>query len=96
MAQKVSEHQAHVGLAFDGDGDRLVVCDELGQIVDGDQLLGIFALDALKTDRLEKRVFISTIQSNLGLDQAIARSGGGPSVYKLAIEMWRTKCGNLA
>ena len=76
MAQKVSEYQAHVGLAFDGDGDRLVVCDELGQMVDGDQLLGIFALDALKTDRLEKRVFISTIQSNLGLDQAIARSGG--------------------
>lgn len=76
MAQKVSEHQAHVGLAFDGDGDRLVVCDELGQMVDGDQLLGIFALDALKTDRLEKRLFISTIQSNLGLDQAIARSGG--------------------
>jgi phosphoglucosamine mutase len=76
MVQKVGEHQAHVGLAFDGDGDRLVVCDELGQIVDGDQLLGIFALDALKADRLEKRVLISTIQSNLGLDQAIAGSGG--------------------
>ena len=44
MVQKVGEHQAHVGFAFDGDGDRLVVCDELGQIVDGDQLLGIFAL----------------------------------------------------
>ena len=53
-----------------------MVCDELGQIVDGDQLLGIFALDALKTDRLEKRVFISTIQSNLGLDQAIVAGGG--------------------
>lgn len=76
MVQKVGEHQAHLGLAFDGDGDRLVVCDEQGQIVDGDQLLGIFALDALKADRLAKRVFITTIQSNLGLDHAIVAGGG--------------------
>lgn len=76
MVLKVVQHQAHLGVAFDGDGDRLVVCDELGQIVDGDQLLGIFALDALQRNRLENRVLISTIQSNLGLDQAISAKGG--------------------
>lgn len=76
MVQKVRESKAHLGVAFDGDGDRLVVCDELGQVVDGDQLLGIFALDALWQNRLAERVLISTIQSNLGLDCAVKAAGG--------------------
>lgn len=76
MVRQVRENNAHLGLAFDGDGDRVVACDELGHLVDGDQLLGIFALDALKGAGLEKRVFISTIQSNLGLDHAIEAQGG--------------------
>ena len=76
MMQEVTKNQAHLGLAFDGDGDRLVVCDELGHIVDGDKLLGMFALDALREDRLKNRVLVSTIQSNLGLDQAIESAGG--------------------
>ncbi len=76
MGLKVRESKAHLGVAFDGDGDRLVVCDELGQVVDGDQLLGIFALDALRQNRLAERALISTIQSNLGLDCAVKAAGG--------------------
>jgi phosphoglucosamine mutase len=76
MVLKVRESKAQMGVAFDGDGDRLVVCDELGQLVDGDQLLGIFALDALREDRLKGRVLVSTIQSNLGLDSAVMAAGG--------------------
>jgi phosphoglucosamine mutase len=76
LAALVRESGARLGIAHDGDGDRLVVCDELGDIVDGDQVLGILALHALRSGTLKNGQVVATVQSNLGLDQAIGGVGG--------------------
>ena len=76
LAQAVTKHGAHLGIAHDGDGDRLVVCDEEGTIVDGDIILALFGRYALKAGDLGASTLVSTIHSNLGLDQAISDAGG--------------------
>ena len=76
LAQAVRKHKAKLGIAHDGDGDRLVVCDEKGDIVDGDQLLGILALAALREGTLAKETLVTTIQSNFGLDKTLLNAGG--------------------
>ena len=76
LAQAVLKHGAHMGVAHDGDGDRLVVCGEDGNIVDGDIILALFGRYALKAGALEASTLVSTIHSNLGLDHAIRDSGG--------------------
>jgi phosphoglucosamine mutase len=70
----VSGVRAHVGIALDGDGDRVVMVDERGEIVDGDGLLSILAADRLETNALEGPV-VGTVMSNLGLEQALTRLG---------------------
>ncbi|MEO0794106.1 MAG: phosphoglucosamine mutase [Verrucomicrobiota bacterium] len=76
LAALVQEQGAHLGIAHDGDGDRLVVCDELGRIVDGDQLLGVLAIYGIRTGRLRHQTLVTTVQSNMGLDRAIESAGG--------------------
>jgi phosphoglucosamine mutase len=76
LGRAVREQGAHIGIAHDGDGDRLVVCDENGNVVDGDVLLGIFGVYALRAGALSKKTLVTTIQSNLGLDLAIIEAGG--------------------
>ncbi|MGB0414483.1 MAG: phosphoglucosamine mutase [Coraliomargarita sp.] len=76
LGEAVRKHGANVGIAHDGDGDRLVVCDENGDAVDGDVILGLFGLYALRSGALAEKTLVATIQSNLGLDAAIKREGG--------------------
>ena len=76
MAQKVKDLGANLGLAFDGDGDRLIVCDEHGQIVDGDHIMAICAQELMKQRKLKKKTLVATVMSNMGLEVAMDRMGG--------------------
>ncbi len=76
MADKVKETGADLGLAFDGDGDRLIVCDENGKIVDGDHVMAICAQELIKQRKLKKKTLVATIMSNMGLEVAMERMGG--------------------
>ncbi|MBW1983930.1 MAG: phosphoglucosamine mutase [Deltaproteobacteria bacterium] len=71
MRTKVKEKEADIGIAFDGDGDRLIVADETGDILTGDQILAILASFLKKQGKLNKNTVVSTIMSNMGLGAAL-------------------------
>ena len=75
MAARVRETQAHLGIALDGDADRIILCDEKGQIVDGDQILAIAAARKKSAGTLAGNTLVATIMSNLGLVLAMERLG---------------------
>lgn len=75
LAKWVVEKEADVGLAFDGDGDRLIAVDELGNIVDGDKILYICGKYLHDEGRLKKDTVVSTVMSNLGFHKAIEKAG---------------------
>ena len=75
MAEKVKQVGADIGLALDGDGDRLIVCDEKGQVVDGDHIMAICAKELLQSRRLRKKTLVTTVMSNMGLEEAVKRMG---------------------
>ncbi len=76
MAAKVKQLGADIGLALDGDGDRLIVCDEHGAIVDGDHIMAICASDLMHRRKLKKKTLVATVMSNMGLEQAMTAMGG--------------------
>jgi phosphoglucosamine mutase len=76
MAEKVRREGAGLGIALDGDGDRLIVADEKGNIVDGDQIMAICAEEMLERQKLKKNTLVATVMSNLGLEIAMQRMGG--------------------
>jgi phosphoglucosamine mutase len=76
LREKVLSEGADIGLALDGDADRLVVVDEKGQLVDGDQMMALIALDRRKRDQLKGNV-VATVMSNLGLERRLADEGIG-------------------
>lgn len=77
LAQFVLEKEADVGLAFDGDGDRLIAIDEKGEIVDGDQIMYICAKYMSAQGTLKQNTLVSTVMSNLGFYKALERAGIG-------------------
>lgn len=76
MQEAVKRVGARLGIAHDGDGDRCVVCDEQGGLLDGDEILTILALHALAKGRLAGGQLVVTQQSNLGVDAALKAAGG--------------------
>ncbi len=76
MAERVVAEKAHLGLALDGDADRVVMCDEHGEIVDGDSVMALCATRMLDAGTLAKKTLVTTVMSNIGLEKAIASAGG--------------------
>lgn len=76
ICKAVRELGADIGIAHDGDGDRVLLCDESGVLVDGDDVLCITALDWLKRGELKKNTLVATVMSNLGLDFTLKKAGG--------------------
>lgn len=76
VAAKVRETRADIGLALDGDADRLIVVDEKGQVLDGDQIMAICALDLMEKNKLPSNILVSTIMSNMALEVFMQERGG--------------------
>ncbi|TAL05656.1 MAG: phosphoglucosamine mutase [Chloroflexota bacterium] len=76
LALVVAERGADVGFALDGDADRLIAVDASGHVVDGDQVLGVLALERLGRDALAGRTLVVSVLSNGGLQQAVEERGG--------------------
>lgn len=76
VSQLVLEKEADIGMALDGDGDRIVFVDRFGKRVDGDQILAICGLNMLSENRLKKGTLVTTVMSNMALDRTIQQAGG--------------------
>ena len=76
MCRKTVEHKADLGIAHDGDADRVLLCDEKGNLIDGDDIMAIAALDMLAQKTLAKKTLVTTVMSNAGLVAAIKSAGG--------------------
>ena len=85
MQETVVASGADIGLALDGDADRLIVSDEKGQLVDGDQLMALIALGLHSRGRLRGEAVIATVMSNLGLERKLGEAG---------LKLLRTKVGD--
>jgi len=76
LCRRVVEHQAHLGIAHDGDADRVLLCDETGSLIDGDDIMAIAALNMLAQKTLAEKTLVTTVMSNAGLEAAIKSAGG--------------------
>ncbi len=85
VCAKVVEHGAHLGIALDGDADRLIIADEAGEVVDGDQILALIARSWHQAGRLRGGGIVATVMSNLGLERHLAGLG---------LQLHRTKVGD--
>ncbi len=74
--EAVREHGADMGITLDGDGDRVIVIDEKGQVVDGDHIMAICAKDMIQEERLAANTLVATVMSNMGLEVAMEAMGG--------------------
>jgi phosphoglucosamine mutase len=85
LSRAVVKHGAHLGIALDGDADRLIVVDEKGKVVDGDAIMAICTGELVTRKELKKKTLVSTVMSNIGLERAVARWG---------VKVVRTKVGD--
>ena len=77
LVSKVREVRADIGIALDGDADRVVIVDEKGQIVDGDQLMAVIAESWHRRGKLSAGGVVATVMSNLGLERYLKSQGLG-------------------
>jgi len=75
LQQAVLEHKANIGIAHDGDADRTIFCDENGEIVDGDKIMAICAVDMKKEGKLKANAVVATVMSNIGFEIFLKKSG---------------------
>jgi phosphoglucosamine mutase len=85
IAISVIQNKADLGIALDGDADRLVMCDEKGQIIDGDQLIAMVATHQFKSGMMKSNTVVGTVMSNLGLERYFRAMG---------LDFVRTKVGD--
>ncbi len=85
LSRLVLENGAHLGIALDGDADRVILCDEKGHLIDGDQVLAICALEKKRDGRLSGNAVVGTVMSNVGLEVFLAGEG---------IQLIRTQVGD--
>jgi phosphoglucosamine mutase len=83
ISEAVKENRADLGIALDGDADRVIFVDEFGKEVDGDHIMAICATDMLRQKILRENTLVATVMSNMGLDIAVKRAGG--RVVKTAV-----------
>lgn len=83
ISEAVKQHRADIGIALDGDADRVIVCDEFGNEVNGDQIMAICATDMIARKQLKKKTLVATVMSNMGLDIALRKAGG--KIIKTAV-----------
>jgi len=83
LQKAVLEHKADFGIAHDGDADRCLCVDEKGNIIDGDRILVMCALEMMKNGRLKDNTVVSTVMANIGFHQAIKAAGGHVEVTKV-------------
>ncbi len=76
LCARVVAHQASLGIAHDGDADRVLLCDETGRLIDGDDIMAIAALGMLAEKTLARDTLVATVMSNAGLEAAIQKAGG--------------------
>jgi phosphoglucosamine mutase len=76
VAKEVKKRKAHIGIALDGDADRVIFVDERGQIVDGDAIMALCGTRLIKGNKLSNRTVVATVMSNMGLDRALQSVGG--------------------
>ena len=85
LSQKVIDEKADIGIALDGDGDRVIIIDERGEIIDGDQILGLLGIELKTRNQLSKNKIVGTSMANIGLERKLKDHG---------IELIRTKVGD--
>jgi phosphoglucosamine mutase len=76
VQKEVLKRQAHLGIALDGDADRVILVDEKGAVVDGDAVMALAARRMIAEGRLRKNTLVTTVMSNMGLERALDRAGG--------------------
>lgn len=77
LVKAVLKHKADIGVAHDGDADRVLLCDEKGRLVDGDQIMGMCAVEMDARGGLRRRTVVATVMSNIGLEIFLKKHGIG-------------------
>ncbi len=85
LSTAVKKHKADLGIGLDGDADRVVMCDENGKLIDGDDILAICAIDMKNNGKLKENTIVATVMSNLGIEEELKMHG---------IKLIRTKVGD--